>query len=242
MSRAEAESHSGWNCVPKANHSSIVLSMASTTPSGATGCGDEPGGQVVDRHVVHAVDADFAVAVNAFHERTGLHFEGMTMGPIHRIQMGQGLGQILGNMQEQGATLRNVEELHADADAEEGEAAVGHQRDQRAVEILSPFFEGTNRRMQHVAVAPGVKIVSTNHHDAIKGIQHLLNIIFITERWNHYGNGAHLTERVVVARAEKTECGRVPSSGAKVSVQADQRFLGHRDSSFDTSCAELVGK
>ena len=37
ISSAEADSASGWNCVPKANQSSEVLSIASTTPSGHTG-------------------------------------------------------------------------------------------------------------------------------------------------------------------------------------------------------------
>ena len=43
MSSADAVDASGWNCVPKANQSGIVLSIASTMPSGQRAVTSKPG-------------------------------------------------------------------------------------------------------------------------------------------------------------------------------------------------------
>ena len=82
-SRAEAESLSGWNWVPKANQSSIVALDGLDDAVGASGRDGEARGHFVDRHVVHAVDADLAFAVDALHQRAGLDLQGVAMGRIH---------------------------------------------------------------------------------------------------------------------------------------------------------------
>ena len=49
----------------------------------------EAGGDVVDRHVVHAVDAELAVAVDALHQRAGRELQRVAMGRVERIVMRQ---------------------------------------------------------------------------------------------------------------------------------------------------------
>src|SRR5439155_23740562 len=95
---------------------------------GAAGRDDEAFGHFVDGHVVHAVDADFAVAVHALHNGAGHHFQRVPVDLlVDRVAVRQRLGQVLGNVQEEVASLRHVKELHADADSHHGNTALGHQ-------------------------------------------------------------------------------------------------------------------
>ena len=82
-------SASGWNCVPIANQSAMRLSIASTMPSGQRAVTSKPRRHFVDRHVVHAVDAQLAVAVHALHERAGRELQRVAMGRIERIVVRQ---------------------------------------------------------------------------------------------------------------------------------------------------------
>ena len=167
-SRAEAESLWGWNCVPRANQSSMVLSMASTTPSGQRAVTAKPGGHFVDGHVVHAVDADLALAVDPFHQRARLHHQGVPMGRIGGVGVGQGAGQVLGDVQEEVAALGNVQQLHAAADAEHRHPPLGDQPHQRAVELLAAAVQQPHRRVQHETVDARIEVGPADQHHAVQ--------------------------------------------------------------------------
>ena len=89
----------------------------------AAGGDHEAGGHFVDGHVVHAIDANLALAEDAFHDRAHFHDQGVAMIGIAGVEVRQGLGQVLGNMQEEVAALGNIQKLHSAADAENRHAA-----------------------------------------------------------------------------------------------------------------------
>ncbi len=49
--------------------------------------------------------------------------------------MRQGVRQVFGNVQEQVAALRDVQQLHADANAKHGQSAIGDQAHQQSDRI-----------------------------------------------------------------------------------------------------------
>ena len=98
-SSAEALLDSGWNCVPSTHQSSRLLSMASITPSGRAGADHQAWGHFINRHVMHAVHTNFAVAKDPFHQRARHHFQTVAVRRIDRIGMRDGLRTIFRNVQ-----------------------------------------------------------------------------------------------------------------------------------------------
>ena len=60
----------------------------------------------VDRHVMKAVDADFALAKDPLHDRAHCHHQGVAMVRIGGVQVRQRLGQVFGDVEEEVAALR----------------------------------------------------------------------------------------------------------------------------------------
>ena len=71
---------------------------------------------VVDGHVVHAVDADFALAVHALHDRAHFNLQGVAMVGIHRVEVRQPPANLRQGAEEL-PSRRDVQQLHAATDA-----------------------------------------------------------------------------------------------------------------------------
>src|SRR5687768_16361856 len=82
----------------------------------AMGSHPEAASQLIDRHMMHAVDADFSVAVNTLHQRVGYNRQGMAMSRILRVAMRDRAGHVFRNVKEKISSLRHVNQLHAYAD------------------------------------------------------------------------------------------------------------------------------
>ena len=133
---------------------------------------------------MHAVDADFAFAVYPFHERARLHLQRVPMGRIAGVGVGQGAGQVLGNVQEEVAALGNVQQLHAAADAEHRHPPLGDQPHQRAVELLAAAVQQPHRRVQHETVDPRIEVRPADQHHAVQGVQHAGDVGLFLQRRN----------------------------------------------------------
>ena len=203
-SRAEADSASGWNCVPIAHQSSCVLSIASITPSGQRAETWKPGGDVVDRLVVHAVDADFAVAIDPLHQRAEHDFQAVAMLRIVRILVRNGRRQLFRQMQKQRAALRDVEELHAGADAEHRHPSLGDLAHQHAVEILAAAIEQAHAAVQLIAVAARVEIAAADQHERSQHVEHAAQVVLVLDRRQDDAEFPGRLDRVVVAGAERS--------------------------------------
>ena len=136
-------------------------------------------GDIVDAHVVHAVDADLAVAIDAFHHRARLHDESVPVGLINGILVGYRLGQILRNVQEERAALRDVEQLHAAADRQHGHMPGTDVLGQKPVKILAPGVHRPHGRVRHVAVATRIEVSPSHHHHAVEHVEQADDVFLI---------------------------------------------------------------
>ena len=74
--------------------------------------------------------------------------QGMAMGGIHGILVRNRLREVLGDVEEEVAALGDVQELHADADAEDRHPPRGDHVHQPAVEFLAAGVQRPNRRVR----------------------------------------------------------------------------------------------
>ena len=157
----------------------MVLSMASMTPSGQRAVTMKPAGQFVDGHVVHAVDADLALAKDAAHDRVHFHDQGVTVIGIAGVEVRQGLGQVLGNVQEEVAALGDIQKLHPAADAEDRHPPLGDRAHQRAIEFLAASIQEADRGVEHETVVARIEIGAAAEHDPVQNIQHAAQVLFL---------------------------------------------------------------
>ena len=132
---------------------------------GASGGDGKARRHVVDRHVVHAVDADFPLAVDPLHERAHLDLQGVAVVGVHRVEMRDRPRQVFGNVQEEGAALRDVQEAACRSRRPSPASAVRPTRlHQPAVEVFAarrPTAASTDgacsRRARQSRSAPPIK-------------------------------------------------------------------------------------
>ena len=180
--------------------------------------------------MVHAVDADFAVAVDPFHRRAGLDDERVAVGEVGRVLVGDRPGQVLGDVQEQGAPLGDVEELHAGADAEHRHVAGADVLGEEAVEVLAPGVHRPHRRVGHVAVASWVEVGAADEHHAVEEIEEPDDVILVGERGEDDGDAPGGRDAVEVAGGDEGQGGVFLAGGAVVGVDADEGFGSHESS------------
>ena len=77
---------------------------------------------------------------------------------------------------------RDVQQLHADADAEHRHATVGRLRIRRAVEFLAARFQRADRGVQHEAVAARIEVGSADQHHAVQQVEHAVQIVVLRQR------------------------------------------------------------
>ena len=127
------------------------------------------------------------------------------MGRVERIVVRQCAGPIFRDVQQQRAAHRDVEQLHAGADAEHRLPPFGDHPHQAAIEQLAALGQRANRRMEHPAVATRVEIGAADEHHAVHPIENLLQVFVVVERRNDQRNPADLADRVVIARRDVGE-------------------------------------
>ena len=128
--------------------------------------------------MVHAIDANLAFAEDSLHDRPHFHDQGMAMIGVGGVEVRQGFGQILGNVQKEIAALRNIEKLHAAADAEHGHPPFGDQPHQHAIEVLSPPVQEADGRVQHETIVPRIEVGSATEDHAVQRVQQAVQIVF----------------------------------------------------------------
>ena len=169
-SRAEADRPSGWNWVPRANQFVGALDGLDDAVGAAGGDG-EAGRHLVDRHVVHAVDADFALAVDPLHQRAHLDLQGVAMVGVHRVAVRQRRGRSSGMCRNRLPPCDDVQQLHADADAEHRHPAMDDHAHQPAVEFLAAPIQQPHRGMEHEAVATRIEIGAADHDHRVEHVE-----------------------------------------------------------------------
>ena len=127
-------------------------------------------------------------------------------------------------MQQQRAAHRDVQQLHAAADAEHRLPPLGDHPHQAAIEQLAPLGERANRRVEHPAVAPRIKVGAAHEHHAVHAIENLLQVFVLIERRNDQRNPADLGDRVVVARRDVGETGLVTRCVGEIGIQTNDRL------------------
>ena len=123
----------------------------------------------------------------------------VAMVGIHRVEVRQGLRQILGNVIEERAALRDVQQLHAAADAHHRHPPLGDEVHQLAVEGFAAGVQQPHRRMNHVAVEPRVEIGSADQHHAVELIEHAGDVVVFDQRGNDDRNRPRLDESVEIS-------------------------------------------
>ena len=193
----------------------------------------EARGEIVDRHVVHAVDADLTVPVDAFHDASRLDEEGVTMGVVAGILVGDRLGEILGNVEEEGAPFGDVEELHAGADGKDGHVSAADVLGEHSVEVLAPDVHGADGRVGHPAVAAWVEVSPADHHDPVEEVEEPDNVILVGEGGHDDGNPTGGGDSVEIARGHERERGMLLAGCTVVGVDADEGLGCHEVSPED---------
>ena len=117
--------------------------------------------------MVHAVDADFAVAIDPLHERAEHDVQAVAVLGVLRVLVRNRFRHVLRQVQEEVAPLRDVEELHADADAQDRHPPLGDLPHQHAVEIFAAGVHRADAGVDLKAVAAGVEIAAADQHEAL---------------------------------------------------------------------------
>ena len=112
------------------------------------------------------------------------------MGRVERIVMRQRRRTILGNVQQQIAAQRHVDQLHAGANAEHRHPPVGDQPHQSAIEQLAAIGQQPNRRVEHPAVAARIEVGPADQHDAVDLVEQLLQVVIVGQRGNDDRNSS----------------------------------------------------
>ena len=184
-------------------------------------------GDIVDAHVVHAVDANLAVAIDAFHHGAGLHDEGVPVGLIDRVLVRDRLGKILWDVQEQCAPLGDVEQLHAAADRQHGHVPGADVLGQQAVEVFATGVHRSHGWVRHVAIATRVEVGPSHQHHAVEQVEQANDVFLIGQGRQDHGDAARGGDAVVVAGRDEREGGMLLAGGAVVGVDANEGFDSH---------------
>jgi hypothetical protein len=180
--------------------------------------------------VVHAVDPDLAVAIDPLHDRAGLDDERVAVGQVGRVLVGDRLGHVLGEVEEQRAPLGDVEQLHPAADGEHRHVPRADVLDQQAVEVLAAGVHRPNRRVRHVAIAAGIEVGPAHEHDAVEEVEQPDEIFLGRQRGQDHRNPAAGGDPVEVTRGHERQGGVLLAGGAVVGVDADEGLGGHGSS------------
>ena len=100
---------------------------------------------------------------------------------IVRILVRNGRGQLFGQVQEQRAALRDVQQLHAGADAEHRHPPLGDLAHQHAVEIFAARVQQPHAAVQLIAVAARVEIAAADEHKGLEHVEHAAEVVFVLQ-------------------------------------------------------------
>ena len=114
---------------------------------------------------------------------------------VHGVQVGQGPGHVLRDVEREVPALRNVEKLHAHADPEDRHPSLGHLADQLAVEVLTPRVQHTNRGVDHETVAARVEVGTTDHYHALDRVENATDVLVVLQQRQDNWDGPHPARR-----------------------------------------------
>ena len=206
----------------------IRLSIASTMPSGQRAVTSKPGATSSTRHVVHAVDAEFAVAIDALHQRAGREHERVAMG---RIDAGRGAGSAAGRSSGMWNSrlppIITFKQLHAGADAQHRQPPLGHDaasvdgRTSRGAGRAAGWWGGSSSRRGVDRGRPRRRARRRRPGERVG------EVVVAFQRRKDQRDAARLRYGVVVA-ARRCRCkrGSAGGSGAKIGIQTND-WLGH---------------
>ena len=120
MSSEMFPSFSGCHCTPVTHQEWILALEGLDQPVGGQRRHAEVGGELADALVMVAVDPDLAGPVDVLEPGARLHDDGVAMGPALRVAVRDGLGHVLGQVEEEAAAADHVQLLHAQPDAQHG--------------------------------------------------------------------------------------------------------------------------
>jgi len=103
-------------------------------------------------------------------------------------------------VEQQRATQRDVDQLHAGADAEHGHPPVSDQPHQAAIEEFAALGQRPNGGMEHPAVAARVEIGAPHEHHAVEAVENLFQVVVVVDGRDDHRYSAYLADRVVIAR------------------------------------------
>ena len=192
-------------------------------PSGDT----EARRHVVDRHVVHAVDANLAVSIHPLHHAAAFDEQRVAVGQIGRILVGNRPRQILGQVEEERSPLGDVQQLHAAADREHGHVPGTDVLGEQAVEVLPPRVHRPHRRVWHVAVTAGIEVGSTDHHDPVEHVEKPDEVVLVGQGGEDHGDATRRGDAVEIAGRDERQRGMLLATGTEVGVDADDGLHSH---------------
>jgi hypothetical protein len=130
-------------------------------------------------------------------------------------------GQVLGQVQEERAALRDIQELHAGADREDGHSPVGDLPHQQAVERLAARVHRANRAVELIAVVARIEIAAADHHEALQKVENLFHIGLVLHRGHNDRNTAGGLDAVEVAGSDVRECWSLLARRAVIDIQTN---------------------
>ena len=146
--------------------------------------------------------------------------------------MRNGARQVLRQVEEQVAALGDIEQLHADADAEHWEASVGDEPHEHAVERFTARFHRADAGVEHIPVLPRVEVGAADKEAAMEAVEDRSEIFFQFERGDDDGDSAGGEDRIVVAGGNVRESGGVLLGASEFGVQTNQRLRSHSGNSL----------
>ena len=192
--------------------------------AGTTRGNEEIRGDVVDRHMVRRRNANVVVAVHAVEKRILLDDEAVSMVGVHRVAVRKSARDIVRDMEEKGAALVDVEELHADADRKNRKTATSDFAHQSAVEFFAFRGHRTGVRVQHVAVVARVEVAAADKNDAVQIVEFFKDNVEIIANGEKIGNAAGFDDARNVIFENITDALNFVSFRLKSHIEADARF------------------
>ena len=122
----------------------------------------------------------------------------------------------------------DVQQLHADADAEHRHATPGDEPHQHAVVLFAARVERTHGGMQHEAVAARIQIGAADQHHAVEQIEHAVQIILVGQRRQDQRNSPGIDDRIIIAGADERVGRRILLGATVIGVQSNQGLRSHK--------------
>ena len=142
-------------------------------------------------------------------------------------------------VEEERAPLRDIEQLHASANAENRQATIGNLADEHPIKIFASRIKQPHTAVELISIATWIEVAAADEYEGVEHVEHAAKIVLIFEGGQNNRNSTGCLDRVVVASGDVAERWSLLTRGAIISVQTHERLALHDKSLCESEVSEV---